>query len=62
MTVGITVDDALKLVGGYRRWHVTSLVLISFTTCMTIAFQTLSIIFIGWYFKHISSNKLFLII
>ena len=62
MTVGITVDDALKLVGGYRRWHVVSFVLISFTSCMTLAWQNLSIIFIGWYFKRISSNKLSLII
>ena len=41
------VDDALKLVGGYRRWHLSMFTLLGLTVFIPLCWQGLAIVFIG---------------
>ena len=52
---GVTVDEVLKRVGGYRRWHLLAFVLLGFTGMGLNAFHNLAIVFIGR-FCHASSK------
>ena len=41
------VDEAVRRVGGYKRWHLTVLLVLGTTTFIPIAWQNVSIVFIG---------------
>ena len=47
----VTVDEALRYVGRYRRWHLLAFVLLGTTFFGVTAFQEMAIIFIGKYQK-----------
>ena len=44
---GMDIDDALRKVGGYRRWHLAVFVGISVSVVIPLATQNLNIVFIG---------------
>ena len=46
-TSELNPDEALDLVGGYRRWHIFMFFLISWTTYIAHTWQNLSVIFTG---------------
>ena len=41
------IDTALATVGGCRRWHILMLILLGFSMFFPLAWQGLSIVFIG---------------
>lgn len=46
------VDEALRVVGGYRRYHLTIFILLGISMFIPVAWQGLSIVFIAWEPPH----------
>ena len=47
--ITMDIDDALREVGGYRRWHLAAFACLSLVVAIPLASQGLSIVFIGKY-------------
>ena len=47
LLMALTVDEALRQVGGYRPWQLAVYWFLGFTAFIPVAWQSLAIVFIG---------------